>query len=143
MNVARLQSEPIRVDEMVSVVRGDGDGAVSLFLGTVRDHNAGRAVRHLEYHAYPEMALKEMCAIESEALERFDVSRIEVAHRTGRLEIGDVSVAVAVASAHRAEAIQASRWIIDTLKGRVPIWKHEFFEGGDVWIEGKEPDRLL
>lgn len=134
--MVRLQPEPIGADELVAAARGDGDGAVSLFLGTVRDHNAGRSVRYLEYHAYPEMALKQMQAVEEEALGRFDVSRVVLVHRTGRLQIGEVSVAIAVAAAHRAQAMECARWIIDTVKQRVPIWKREFFEGGDVWVEG-------
>jgi molybdopterin synthase catalytic subunit len=135
--MVRLQAEPIHPEQLVEQVRGAGDGAVALFLGTVRDHHDGRRVLHLEYHAYPEMAEREMARIEAEALQRFGVSRIALVHRTGRLEIGEVSVGVAVAAAHRAPAVEACRFAIDALKETVPIWKREFFEGGAVWIEGE------
>ena len=131
----RLQAEPIDVAALVSAVRGDGDGAVSLFLGTVRDANAGRRVLFLEYEAYGGMAEREMERIANDAVKRFGVASVSIVHRTGRLEIGEASVVVAVASAHRAEALDACRYIIDTLKTRVPIWKREHFEGGAVWIE--------
>jgi molybdopterin synthase catalytic subunit len=134
--LARLQAEAIRPEELVAEVRRDVDGAVALFLGTVRDHHAGRRVRHLDYHAYPGMAEREMERIEAAARERFGVSRVAVVHRTGRLEIGEVSVAVAVAAPHRAEAMEACRFVIDRLKQTVPIWKKEYYEDGAVWIDG-------
>jgi len=134
--MARLQAEPIRIDELVQEARRDADGAVALFLGTVRDHDRGRRVVRLEYFAYAGMAEREMARIEREATARFGVSRIAVVHRIGELEIGEVSVAVAVASPHRAQAMEACRFVIDTLKEKVPIWKREHFEGGSVWIEG-------
>jgi molybdopterin synthase catalytic subunit len=136
--VVRLQSEPIRTDELLDSVRQDADGAVAIFLGTVRDHNRGRRVRYLEYHAYPEMARAEMLRLEQQTLQRFALSRLALVHRTGRLEIGEISVAIAVASPHRDDAFRACRFVIDTLKRTVPIWKKEYFEGGDVWIEGAE-----
>jgi len=131
----RLQAEPIDLAALVSAVRGDGAGAVALFLGTVRDANAGRRVLFLEYEAYEGMAEREMERIANDAVERFGVASVSIVHRTGRLEIGEASVAVAVASAHRAAALDACRYVIDTLKTRVPIWKREHFEGGAVWIE--------
>ena len=134
--MVRLQREPISIDELVAAVRGDEDGAVATFLGVVRNHNAGRRVLHLEYEAYEGMAESEMRRIEDESLATFEVSRVAIAHRTGRLEIGEASVAVAVSAHHRGEAIDACRLVIDTLKRTVPIWKREFFEGGSVWIEG-------
>jgi len=134
--MVRLQREPIRIEDLVAAVRGDPDGAVALFLGTVRDHNAGRRVVRLEYFAYSEMAECEMTRIADETTRRFGVSRVAIAHRIGALEIGDVSVAIAVASAHRAQALDACRFAIDTLKERVPIWKKEHFEGGTAWVEG-------
>ena len=133
----RGQTEAIRPDELLAAVRGDADGAQALFVGAVRDHNAGRRVLHLEYHAYPAMAEREMAKLRDLALERFEVSEIAIVHRTGRMEIGDAAVAVAVAAPHRAPAFDACRWIIDTLKQTVPIWKKEFFEGGEVWVEGE------
>jgi len=136
--MARLQSEPIETSALTENVRGAADGAVTVFLGPVRDHNAGRRVLRLEYHAYAEMADSEMTRIEREAESRFGVSRVAIVHRTGPLEVGDVAVAVAVASPHRAEAFEACRFVIDTLKRTVPIWKKEFFEGGEIWIEGTD-----
>ena len=130
-----LQTDPISSDELAATVRGDGDGALALFLGTVRDHNQGRRVLYLEYHAYPEMAEREMRKIEREARERFAVSRVAIAHRTGRLDVGEASVVIAVSAPHRAEALDACRFVIDTLKRTVPIWKKEYFEGGEVWVE--------
>lgn len=131
----RLQSEPIVAELLTLDVRGDADGAVALFLGTVRNHNVGREVVQLEYHAYPEMAGAEMARIETEALERFEVSRIAVVHRVGRLGVGETAVAVAVSSAHRAAAFDACRWVMDTLKTRLPVWKKEHFRGGEIWVE--------
>ena len=133
--MVRLQTEPIRLDELIAAARANGDGAVATFLGTVRDRNQGRRVLRLEYHAYPEMAESELARIESEALDRFDVSTVIAVHRTGELAIGETSVSVVVAAGHRDAAFQACRFIIDTIKERVPIWKKEFFEGGDVWVE--------
>ena len=132
----KLVEEEIRVADLTAEVVAPHDGALAVFLGTVRDHNAGRRVLFLEYHAYPAMALAEMARIEAAAVTRFSVSRIAVAHRTGRLAIGEVSVGVAVAAAHRADAMDACRFVIDELKKSVPIWKKEHFEGGAVWIEG-------
>jgi molybdopterin synthase catalytic subunit len=137
----RLQREPIRPEELIGSVRDDADGAVVLFLGTVRNKNVGREVVHLEYHAYDEMARTEMTRLEQESLARFDVSEVALVHRTGRLEIGEVAVGVAVAAAHRDEAFNACRFLIDALKRNVPIWKKEFFRGGEVWIgDPEEPD---
>jgi molybdopterin synthase catalytic subunit len=121
--VVRLQNGPIDVTALTAEVRGDGDGAVSLFLGTVRNVNAGRRVLFLEYEAYAPMAEREM-------------ERIAIVHRVGRLDIGEASVAIAVAAPHRAAALDACRFVIDTLKRSVPIWKREHFDGGEVWIEG-------
>ena len=134
--MAVLQTDPIRVEQLIEEVRGDGDGAVALFLGTVRDRNQDRRVLHLEYKAYDGMAEEEMARLERQALDQFDVSRVAVVHRTGRLEIGEASVAIAIAAPHRAQALEACRFVIDTLKRTVPIWKKEFFEGGSIWIEG-------
>ena len=134
--MVRLQETPIDSNALVEELRQDEDGAVVLFLGTVRDHNLGRRVRYLEYHAYPEMAERELGRLERQARERWSINGVAVVHRIGRLEIGETAVAVAVSSAHRAEAFEAGRHLIDTLKHTVPIWKKEFFEGGEEWIEG-------
>jgi molybdopterin synthase catalytic subunit len=132
----RLQNGPIDVAALTAEVRGDGDGAVSLFLGTVRNVNAGRGVLFLEYEAYAPMAESEMQRIAEEARARYGVSRVGIVHRVGRLDIGEASVAIAVAAPHRAAALDACRFVIDTLKQTVPIWKREHFDGGEVWIEG-------
>jgi len=136
--MVRLQAEPIPLVELYREAGSDGDGAVVLFVGTVRNRNKGRNVLYLEYEAYPEMAEAEMRKIESEVLTRYAVSLVVLVHRTGRLEIGEASVIAAVASAHRADAFEACRFVIDSLKERVPIWKKEVFEGGEVWIEGDQ-----
>ena len=133
-----LQAAPIDLSRLLAFVQGPGEGAVAVFLGTVRDRHAGRTVLHLEYEAYPPMAEAEMRKIAEEARHRLGVSRVAVAHRTGRLEIGETSVAIAVASPHRKEALLACRFVIDTLKRTVPIWKREVYEGGATWIEGPD-----
>jgi molybdopterin synthase catalytic subunit len=134
--VIRLQADPIDVPEVVAAAAGDGDGAVSVFLGTVRNVNAGQRVLFLEYEAYASMAEREMERIAAEAVARFSVTTVAMVHRVGRVEIGEASVAIAVAAPHRAPAMEACRFVIDTLKTSVPIWKREHFEGGAVWVEG-------
>jgi molybdopterin converting factor subunit 1 len=118
-------------------VEGAGSGAVVIFSGTVRDNARGRRVLYLEYEAYTPLAEKELARIAQEAQTRWGVT-VAVHHRLGRLEIGEASVLVAVAAPHRAEAFDACRWVMDTLKATVPIWKKEFFEGGAHWIEGPQ-----
>ena len=134
--MVRLQDGPIDAAALAAEVRGDGDGAVATFAGTVRNAHAGRRVLFLEYEAYAGMAEREMERIEREASTRFAVSKIAIAHRLGRLEIGEISVAVTVSAPHRAAAMDACRFVIDALKATVPIWKRETYEGGVVWIEG-------
>lgn len=134
----RLQPGPIDVAAMVDEVRGDGDGAVALFLGTVRNANAGRSVLFLEYEAYEGMAEREMERISGEATARFGVTGIAIIHRVGRVDIGEASIAIAVAAAHRAAAMDACRFVIDTMKSQAPIWKREHFVGGAVWVEGEQ-----
>ena len=133
--MVRLQDAPIDVASMTTAIRGDGDGAVALFLGTVRNVNAGRRVLFLEYEAYASMADGEMARIADEARTRFPISSVDVVHRLGRLAIGEVSVAVAVAAPHRADAIDACRFVIDALKARVPIWKKEHYADGSAWLD--------
>jgi molybdopterin synthase catalytic subunit len=131
---ARLVREPIDLAGLQAVA--PQDGALALFVGVVRDENEGRRVLHLEYEAYEEMALPLMREIAEEAARLWPVTEVRLVHRLGRLEIGEASVAVAVASPHRAEAFAACRHVIDTLKATVPIWKKEFTADGAVWIEG-------
>ena len=116
------------------------DGAISIFLGLVRDRNLGRSVRYLEYEAYEPLALRAFERITTEVATRWPGVRLAVHHRTGRLEIGEASVAIAAASVHRGDACAACRYAIERLKQIAPIWKREFFEGGDVWIEGATAD---
>lgn len=113
------------------------DGAVVVFEGIVRNHSRGRRTVFLEYEAYEEMALKEMESLAGQARTKFHIRAVAIMHRLGRLEIGETSVLIVVASAHRADAFEACRWIIDTLKRTVPIWKKEHFEDGVVWADGE------
>jgi molybdopterin synthase catalytic subunit len=115
--------------------RGE-DGAALVFEGVVRNQTRGRKTLYLEYEAYEEMALAQMEALAARALGQFQVRDIAIVHRLGRLEIGETSVLIAVASAHRAAGFEACRWLIDTLKKTVPIWKKEYFEDGAVWADG-------
>jgi molybdopterin synthase catalytic subunit len=117
-----------------------GDGAVTAFIGLVRDHNQGRAVRFLEYEAYEPLAVRALNRITEEATEAWSGVRVGVHHRIGRLEIGDASIVIAAASAHRAHAFAACRYVIERVKQIVPIWKHEHFDGGEVWLEGATAD---
>jgi molybdopterin synthase catalytic subunit len=125
------------IDPLALQAAAPADGAVCLFLGVVRDHNEGRAVVALEYEAYEEMALPLMAEIEAELRRRWPVSDVRLVHRLGALRVGEISVAVAVASPHRAEAFAACREGIDTLKARVPIWKKEFYADGSRWVDGQ------
>jgi len=136
VELVRVQREPIDAAALIQAVQTDGDGAVALFLGTVRDHNEGRKVTGLDYSAYEEMALRELGRVRDQALERFEITAAVVVHRLGALEIGATAVAVAIAAPHRAAAFDACRFAIDTLKRNVPIWKKETFSDGEVWIEG-------
>ena len=108
-----------------------------VFEGIVRDNSRGRRTLYLDYEAYEEMALKQMEELAGRALSRFKIRDVAIIHRIGRLEIGETSVLIVVASAHRAAAFDASRWLIDTLKRTVPIWKKEYFEDGAVWADGE------
>lgn len=124
-------------DRLVREAKQGEDGAVVVFDGIVRNHTRGRRTLYLEYEAYEEMAEKQMRALAAEARARFAVRHVTILHRLGRLEIGETSVLIIVASAHRAAAFDACRWLIDTLKKTVPIWKREFFHDGAVWAAGE------
>jgi molybdopterin synthase catalytic subunit len=137
---AAVTHEPIDAARLLRDSVSDQDGAALLFWGVVRNHNDGRAVSHLEYHAYAEMAERTMRRIGEEAIERFGVGGVRVVHRVGKLAIGEASVAIAVASPHRAQAYDASRYVIEELKQRVPIWKREgYVEGESQWVPGFTP----
>ncbi len=133
IEVTADELDPGRV---VEHVRRDDAGAVALFYGIVRDHNQGRKVLHLEYDAYPAMATSVMQRIADEIEERFNIAQTAIQHRTGRLEIGETSLLVAVSSAHRGEAFEACHALVNRFKEEVPIWKKEVYEGGEEWIEG-------
>ena len=132
----KVTTEPLSIDEAYAAVRKDGCGAVALFVGTVRDHHDGKKVTRISYSAFKEMAEKEFAAIAREAESRWKTGAMYIAHRTGELRIGDASVVIAVSSAHRAEAFEACRYAIETLKKMAPIWKEEFYETGKAWISG-------
>ncbi len=133
--LAEILDTPLDPGPLVAFCETPEMGAVVTFSGNVRNYNRGRTVGHLEYEGYRPMAVKEMRAIAEEAAQRWN-ARVAVQHRLGRLEIGEASVLVVAASAHRGDAFEACRYTIDTLKERVPIWKREVWEEGDVWIEG-------
>lgn len=131
-----IVTQPIDVQALIAEVASDAHGATSLFLGTVRDVNDGRAVTGMEYTAYDAMASREMERIAAEAAERFDGVALVIAHRTGELALGDVSVAIAASHRHRRAALDATRFAIEELKKRVPIWKREHYtDGTREWID--------
>ena len=133
-----LTAAPLDARRLEAAVAHKGAGAICTFTGVVRDSSRGRSVTHLDYEAYAEMAVAEMRKIGDEIAERWPEARVAMAHRTGRLEIGEASVVVAVSCPHRAEAIAACKWGIDRLKESVPIWKKEHAADGTYWIEGDE-----
>jgi molybdopterin synthase catalytic subunit len=137
-----LTSEPLDLQALVAAVGGQehGDGAIATFIGLVRDHNQGRRVSYLEYEAYEPLAVKALQRIIDEARESWPGARLGVHHRVGRIELSEASIIIAAASAHRAEAFAACRYTIERVKQIVPIWKHEHFEGGEVWLEGATAD---
>ncbi len=132
----QLTREPLDRQALVAAVSRASVGGIVIFEGVVRDNARGKQVRYLEYDAYVEMAEQQIRAIISEAQQRWSIERIAVAHRFGRLEIGEASVIIVVACAHRAEAFEACRYIIDTVKQTVPIWKKEVATNGEEWVEG-------
>jgi molybdopterin synthase catalytic subunit len=132
-----VQSEPIDVGAVLAAVQSSGDGGVVLFLGRVRDEARGRAVRQLDYEAYGGMALAELRALHGQALAQHGAGQVALVHRTGRLAVGDIAVAIAVSAPHRAQAFAACQWLIDTLKQRVPIWKKEWYADGEEWVSDR------
>lgn len=139
MPLVTLTEMRIDLADVTHGVERSGYGAVVTFAGNVRDNARGKHVLYLEYEAYAPLALKQIQSLAEQTETRWGVL-CAVTHRLGRLEIGECSVAIAVASPHRAEAFDACRWLIDTLKATVPIWKKEYIEGGACWIEG--PDAI-
>jgi molybdopterin synthase catalytic subunit len=134
----RIVRRPIAVDALVRAVRDPAAGAVVTFLGTTRNTNAGRRVVRLEYEAFASMAEREMRRLADEAKRRWPIRRVAMAHRIGRVPVGETSVAIAVSAGHRGEAFLACRWLIDRLKEIVPIWKREHFRGGVIWIGAQQ-----
>lgn len=140
MIFADVTRDPIAPGDLLDRVGAAEDGAVLLFLGTVRDHNDGRAVTGMEYEAYEAMAREVLGEIAAEVHERWATDRIGVVHRVGRLDVGEVSVAVAVSTPHRAEAYAASRYVIEEIKVRLPVWKKEHYVDGERrWVPGRRP----
>jgi molybdopterin synthase catalytic subunit/molybdopterin converting factor small subunit len=135
--VTGLTREPISTDALVAAAKQGSDGAVVVFDGIVRDNTRGRRTLYLDYEAYEEMAAKQIAELAAQAIERFGVRAVMLVHRLGRLQIGESSVLIVVACAHRGAAFDACRWLIDTLKKTVPIWKKETFVDGAVWADGE------
>jgi molybdopterin synthase catalytic subunit len=135
MQRLRLSAEPLDEAAIVALVSSDASGGVVTFVGRVRDRSRGRAVSALEYEAYAEMAEAVFAQIADEVQQRFDVSAVAIHHRVGHLDIGEVSVVIAVAAAHRGPAFEACRYAIDELKKRAPIWKKEIGPDGAFWVE--------
>lgn len=135
-----ITTEPISIDEVSNRVSTPAVGAVICFAGIVRGTNAGHKVRYLEYETYSEMAELTLAQVADEVKEKWPIEEVAIVHRVGRQEIGETSVVIAIASGHRNNAFEAGRYAIDRIKEIVPIWKKEYFEGGEIWIEGpKEP----
>ena len=146
MPLLRIGREPLEIEGVVAALTanaGDGagaDGAVVTFLGLVRNHNVGRSVRYLDYEAFEPLAMKAFTLISAEIRERWPGARLALHHRIGHLDVGEASVAIAARSPHRGDAYAACRYAIERVKQIAPIWKREFFDGGDVWIEGATAD---
>ena len=134
--VITITHEPLDRVALIAEVTHASVGGIVVFEGVVRDNARGKQVRYLEYDVYPEMAIAKIREIVAEAEKRWNVERVAIAHRVGRLEIGEASVIIVVATPHRAEAFEACRYIIDTLKTTVPIWKKEVATNGEEWVEG-------
>lgn len=137
-----VTSDVLDLPALTSAVAGNttGDGAITTFAGLVREQNLGRKVSFLEYEAYEPLAVRALQRILDEAREAWPAARLGVHHRIGRLELGEASIIIVAASPHRAQAFAACRYTIERVKQIVPIWKHEHFEGGDVWLEGATAD---
>jgi len=141
--LVKLVRERIVPHELVPALERPEDGAIVIFDGVVRNHSRGRRTLYLEYEAYESMAIEQLRRLAAEGKERFAIRNVAIVHRLGRIEIGESSVLIAVFSAHRAAAFEACRWLIDTLKRTVPIWKKEYFEDGAVWADGEPfPEEL-
>jgi len=138
----RVTSDPLDVNAVSAIVSSADCGAVATFVGLVRNENGGRRVLWLDYEAFEPLAVKSFIRIDEEAGERWPSIGLAIHHRIGRLEIGEASVVIAAVSPHRADAFAACRYAIERIKQIAPIWKHEHFEGGEIWIEGATADPL-
>jgi MoaE-MoaD fusion protein len=134
---SKIIREPIETPAILANIKRGEDGAAVVFEGVVRNQTRGRKTLYLEYESYEQMALDQMEGLAEQALKQFEIRDVVLVHRLGRLEIGETSVLIVVVSAHRAAAFDACRWLIDTLKRTVPIWKKEYFEDGAVWADGE------
>lgn len=134
-----LTKDRINIEEILQNLEDTSTGGVVLFLGRVRDHADNKTVTKMDYEAYPKMAEGKLAEVEEETQKRWPVKKISIVHRYGSLALGDVSVAIAVACAHRKDAFEACRFAIDTLKTTVPIWKKEYFKDGSDWVDGVIP----
>jgi molybdopterin synthase catalytic subunit len=135
--LARVTEDVIHAPALLDAVADHGHGASLLFLGTVRDHADGRSVSGMGYEAYVEMAESTLAAIAGEAAARLEGGAVAVVHRIGELELGEASVGIAIGSPHRAPAYDANRYVIEEIKKRLPVWKHEHYvDGDDAWVEG-------
>ena len=130
----RLTAEPLSLDAVVDEVRNERAGAIATFVGTTRVESRGRTVQHLDYEAYEGMAENVMAELAASLKQRYDLCEVAIHHRTGRVEIGEASVVIAVSAPHRQDALTACKDAIDTLKEQVPLWKKEVYEGGEEWI---------
>lgn len=138
---AIITTKKISVDSVLEAVTDEGSGATVLFLGTVRDNNnqSGKKIAEMHYESYVAMAERQILEIKKEIKQKWPIRNIEIVHRIGKLGVGDISVAVAVSSAHRAEAFEACRYAIDRIKNALPIWKKEILiDGSQVWLEGHD-----
>ncbi len=136
-DIYQIVREPIQTEGLVSQLTRSEDGATVTFFGIVRNNTRGRKTTHLYYEAYEPMALRKMREIGEAVRQRWQIGQVGIVHRLGRLEIGEVSVAIVITSPHRGIAFESCRYAIDTLKKKVPIWKKEFFEDGEIWVEGE------
>jgi molybdopterin synthase catalytic subunit len=137
----KVTREDFSIDEVVASIRSGGMGAVVTFLGVVRDNAHGRDVDRIEIQVYEEMAVKQLRAIREEAIAKFDVEEVAIVHRYGSLGVSDNIMMIAVGAGHRPEAFEACRFVLKTIKEKVPLWKKEFTPEGDYWIEGEEYER--
>ena len=140
MSIAHIliTDQPLDPGAVTQQVKAPDHGAVVTFLGTTRDHNDGRRVLHLEYEAYRPMADKKLAEVAGEMKAKWPIGEVAIAHRIGRVDIGDASLVVAVGAGHRREAFEAALYAVDRIKQVVPIWKKEFFEGGAIWIGSQD-----